>query len=185
HCMLAWEMLHSIVVGPVGIDNVYFEAFIKGFQLPCSTGVDLVDIVRSFSGAEEFVCTAQASSILDFTSLHICFLCSISECSLRELANAFSIAGHNFAGKIFEEVFKDFLTGIGALCPQLLEDAKSRLSVEVRASLSGLQSPTFRMRLMCWAVTGATCILHDGNPIRVGILRLTNWLSSHLITSMV
>lgn len=42
--MLAWEMLHSVVVGPVGIDNAYFEAFIEGFQLPCSTGVDLVDV---------------------------------------------------------------------------------------------------------------------------------------------
>ncbi|KAJ4500532.1 hypothetical protein C8R41DRAFT_914098 [Lentinula lateritia] len=168
HRMLAWEMLHSVVVGPVGIDNAYFEAFIEGFQLPCSTGVDLVDIVRSFSGgAEEFVRTAEASSILDFNSLHIRFLCSISEHSLHELANAFSIAGHNFAGKIFEEVFKEFLTGIGAPCPQLLEDAKSRLSIEVNASLSGLQSPTFRMRLMCWAVTGATRTLRDGNPIRI------------------
>ncbi|KAJ3845593.1 hypothetical protein EV368DRAFT_15726, partial [Lentinula lateritia] len=121
HRMLAWEMLHSVVVGPVGIDNAYFEAFIEGFQLPCSTGVDLVDIVRSFSGgAEEFVRTAEASSILDFNSLHIRFLCSISEHSLHELANAFRIAGHNFAGKIFEEVFKEFLTGIGAPCPQLL-----------------------------------------------------------------
>ncbi|KAJ4483026.1 hypothetical protein C8J55DRAFT_488545 [Lentinula edodes] len=128
HCMLAWEMLHSVVVGPVGVDNTYFEDFIEGFQLPCSTGVDLVDIVRSFSGGvEEVVRTAEASSILDFTSLHIRFLCSISECSLRQLTNALSIVGHNFAGK----------------------------------------SPTFRMHLMCWAVTGATRILRDGNPIRI------------------
>ncbi|KAJ4498607.1 hypothetical protein C8R41DRAFT_864503 [Lentinula lateritia] len=110
----------------LGVDNAYFEAFIKGFQLPCSTGVDLVNLLRGGR-----------------------------------------VIRHNFAGKIFEEVFKDFLTGIGTPCPQLLEDAKSRLSVEVRASLSGLQSPTFRMHLMCWAVTGATRILRDGNPIRI------------------
>ncbi|KAJ4467293.1 hypothetical protein C8R41DRAFT_925843 [Lentinula lateritia] len=35
------------------------------------------------------------------------------------------------------------------------------------ASLTGLQSPTFRMRLMCWAAMGATRVLRDSNPMQI------------------
>ncbi|KAJ4465853.1 hypothetical protein C8R41DRAFT_781225, partial [Lentinula lateritia] len=168
HQKLASEMLHNVVIGPVGVENAYFAAFIKGFLLPCSTGIDLVDIVRSFfGGAEEFVCTAEASMICDFNSLNIRIICSIRGHSLDDLADALSIAGPHFAGRIFEDVIKDFLIGVGAPCPQLLAEIKDRFSPEVKASLMGIQSPTYRMRLMCWAVTGATRVLNDGEPMQI------------------
>ncbi|KAJ4491278.1 hypothetical protein C8J55DRAFT_486271 [Lentinula edodes] len=168
HQALAWEMLHNVVVGSVGIDNAYFAAFIKGFRLPCSTGITLVNIVRSFSGgAEEFVRTAEASTIKDLASLDIRITCSIGDQSSEELSNAFNIAGPPFAGNIFEDAFKDFLTGIGAPCPQQLENIRNQFAPEVQSSLSGLHSPTFRMRVTCWAVTGATHILRDGGAMRI------------------
>ncbi|KAJ3887430.1 hypothetical protein GG344DRAFT_55703, partial [Lentinula edodes] len=160
HQKLALEMLHNVIIGPVGVENAYFSAFIKGFLLPCSTGLDLVDIVRSFfGGAEEFVRTAEASTIRNFDSLNISIICDTRSQTLDELTNALSAAGPYFAGKIFKDVIKDFLVGIGAPCPQLL--------AEVKASLTGLQSPTFRMQMMCWAVTGATRVLRDGEPIQI------------------
>ncbi|KAJ4468079.1 hypothetical protein C8R41DRAFT_778884, partial [Lentinula lateritia] len=168
HQKLASEMLHNVIVGPAGVENAYFTAFIKGFLLPCSTGLDLVDIVRSFfGGAEEFIRTAEASTIRDFDSLNICIISDIKSQTLEELADAFSIAGPHFAGKNFKDVIKDFLVGIGAPCPQLLASIQDRFSPEVKASLTGLQSSTFRMRMMCWAVTGATRVLLDGEPIQI------------------
>ncbi|KAH7868875.1 uncharacterized protein C8R40DRAFT_1177314 [Lentinula edodes] len=145
HQKLASEMLHNVVIGPVGVENAYFTAFIKGFLLPGAAGFNLADIVHSFFGGPE-------------------------EFFLDELADALSIAGPHFAGKTFEDVIKDFLVSIGAPCPQLLAVTKDRFSPEVKASLSGLQSPTFRMRLMCWAVTGAPRVLRDGEPMQVSIL---------------
>ncbi|KAJ3925276.1 MAG: hypothetical protein NXY57DRAFT_907287, partial [Lentinula lateritia] len=168
HQKLAWEMLHKVIVGPVDVENAYFSAFLKGFLLPCSTGIDLVDIVRSFfGGAEEFIRTAELSTIRDFDSLNIRVVCDIGSQSLDKLADAFNIAGSYFAGKMFRDVIQDFLNGIGAPCPRILDSAMDRLSPEVKASLSGLQSPTFRMRLMCWAVTGATRVLHQGEPMQI------------------
>ncbi|KAJ3901848.1 hypothetical protein F5879DRAFT_991545 [Lentinula edodes] len=183
HQKLALEMLHNIVVGPVGVENAYFAAFIKGFLLPCSTGIDLVDIVRSFfGGAEEFIRTAEASIICNFDSLHIRIVCSIRSGSLDELADALSIAGPPFAGRIFEDVIKDFLLGVGAPCPQMLAGIQDRFSPEVKASLSGLQSPTYRMRLMCWAVTGATRVLKGGEPMQIILVddNDTSYLSESL-----
>ncbi|KAJ3899977.1 hypothetical protein F5879DRAFT_809975, partial [Lentinula edodes] len=102
HRKLSWEMLHNVVVGPVDVDNAYFTAFLKGFLLPCSTGIDLVDIVRSFfGGAEEFVRTAEISTICNFASLNIRIVCDLKTQSLDELTNALSAAGPQFAGKSY------------------------------------------------------------------------------------
>ncbi|KAJ3878406.1 hypothetical protein F5051DRAFT_428200 [Lentinula edodes] len=160
HQKLAWEMLHKVIIGPVDVENAYFSAFLKG--------IDLVDIVRSFfGGAEEFIRTAELSTIRDFDSLNIRVVCDIGSQSLDKLADAFNIAGSYFAGKTFRDVIQDFLNGVGVPCPRMLDSAMDRLSPEVKASLSGLQSPTFRMRLMCWAVTGATRVLHQGEPMQI------------------
>ncbi|KAJ3922430.1 hypothetical protein F5877DRAFT_12145, partial [Lentinula edodes] len=171
HQKLAYEMLHNVVVGPVGVENAYFAAFIKGFLLPCSTGIDLVDIVRSFfGGAEEFIHTAEESTIRNFDSLNIRIISCLGSDLQDEFADALSVAGPWFAGMSFQDIFQDFLLGVGAPCPQLLAGIKDRLTPEVKASLSGLQSPTYRMRLTCWAVTGATRVLNDGEPMQVSIL---------------
>ncbi|KAJ4498886.1 hypothetical protein C8R41DRAFT_755706 [Lentinula lateritia] len=188
HQKLASEMLHNVVIGAVGVENAYFAAFIKGFLLPGATGFNLADIVRSFfGGPEEFVRTAEASTIRDFKSLDIRIVCSLGNQSLDELAEALSVAGAHFAGKTFEDIIKDFLISIGAPCPQLLAVTKDRFSPEVKASLSGLQSPTFRMRLMCWAVTGAPRVLRDGEPMQIILVDdndtsyLPHGLTSYLI----
>ncbi|KAH7868083.1 uncharacterized protein C8R40DRAFT_1223693 [Lentinula edodes] len=168
HHKLAWEMLHNVVIGPIDIDNAYFAAFLKGFLLPCATGIDLVDIVRSFfGGPEEFIRTAEMSTIRDFASLNISISCDLKQPSLDELAQALSAAGPQFTGKTFQDIIEDFLAGTGAPCPELLASMMDRFSPEVKTCLSGLRSPTFRMRLMCWAVTGATRVLLEGEPMQI------------------
>ncbi|KAJ3912251.1 hypothetical protein F5877DRAFT_54321, partial [Lentinula edodes] len=168
HHKLAWEMLHNIVIGPLDIDNTYFAAFLKGFLLPCATGIDLVDIVRSFfGGPEEFIRTAEMSTIHHFASLNISISCDLKQQSLDKLAQALSTAGPQFTGKTFQDIIEDFLAGTGAPCPELLASMMDRFSPEVKTCLSGLQSPTFRMRLMCWAVTGATRVLLEGEPMQI------------------
>lgn len=38
-------MLQAAVIGPNGVENVYFQAFLKGFSMPCvSREVDLYDV---------------------------------------------------------------------------------------------------------------------------------------------
>ncbi|KAJ3858993.1 hypothetical protein EV359DRAFT_51523 [Lentinula novae-zelandiae] len=180
HQKLASEMLHNVVIGPVGVENAYFAAFIKGFLLPGATGFNLADV--SVTYMDIFT-----STIRDFESLDIRIVCSLGNQFLDELAEALSVAGAHFAGKTFEDIIKDFLISIGAPCPQLLAVTKDRFSPEVKASLSGLQSPTFRMCLMCWAVTGAPRVLRDGEPMQIILVDdndtsyLPHGLTSYLI----
>lgn len=84
---------------------------------------------------------------------------------LNELADVFAEAGPFFEGKIFEDIFNDFLEGTGAPCPQLLHAIRDRFNQQI--NLAEITSSTFRLKLLCWSTTGAPRIIQEGNPIRV------------------
>lgn len=45
HRSLAYEMLHNAMIGPVGVGNPFFTAFLHGFRLSCVGGtLDLYDV---------------------------------------------------------------------------------------------------------------------------------------------
>lgn len=78
HQKLASEMLHNVVIGPVGVENAYFAAFIKGFLLPGATGFTLADV--SVTYMDIF-----SNSMLSFR------LCAAS---LEDLKNLFELPKH-------------------------------------------------------------------------------------------
>ncbi|KAJ3709777.1 hypothetical protein C8R42DRAFT_598124, partial [Lentinula raphanica] len=164
HIQIAWDMLQKAIIGPGEVNNS-LKHYFKGFTLPCGP-LNLLDIVKSFyGGPEEFVATALASKIEDLHDLYLEIKCQTSD--LEGLANALVKAGPQFSGKIFKDIIQDFLTGVGAPCPQMLEAIKETFSIAAKDSLLGIQSSTFRMQTACWAITGASRIIQEGEPISI------------------
>ncbi|KAJ3870812.1 hypothetical protein F5051DRAFT_341650, partial [Lentinula edodes] len=166
HQRLAWEMLQHAVIGTESMDTNHWCCFKKGFYMQCANTVTVPEIARSFlGGIEEFISSAQNSTINSFYDLRLRVICRLGIESMDRFAAACAEADGGFAGKIFEEIFKEFLTEVGSPCPQLLDTQKHQFSSEVK--LTGIQSPTFRLRLLCWSVTGAPWVIDEGEPIRV------------------
>ncbi|KIK61880.1 hypothetical protein GYMLUDRAFT_165592 [Collybiopsis luxurians FD-317 M1] len=167
HSLLAWEMLHNAVVGPADVEkSVHFQAFIKGLRLPSLNYC--IQVSSSFSGGvEAFIDTALSSEITSFGDLNISFRSNLSDEEEEAFDDAMAEAGQPFAGNTFSGFIQDFLANVGAPCPQLLGSIQGSFSPEARAALSAIQSPTFRMRMLCWAVTGATQVLQEGEPIKI------------------
>ncbi|KAJ3808864.1 hypothetical protein F5876DRAFT_78306 [Lentinula aff. lateritia] len=92
-------------------------------------------------GIEEFISSAQSSTIDGFYDLCLHMICRLGVESMDQFAAACAEAGEGFKGKMFEEIFKEFLTEVGSPCPQLLDAQKHQFNSEVK--LSGIQSPTF------------------------------------------
>ncbi|KAJ3873726.1 hypothetical protein F5051DRAFT_337119, partial [Lentinula edodes] len=170
HRHLAFEMLYNAVVGPTSINNIFFVSFLQGFRMPCIDGTtDLYDIVRSFvGGAEEFVRSAETSIIKGFEDLNLTVTVDLGATILQELVDACTNAGVSFQGKDFEQIFRDFLEETGAPCPQLLESIKGRLSPQI--NLDEITSSTFRMKLLCWSVSGAPRVMHEGDSLKVQLV---------------
>ncbi|KAJ3902275.1 hypothetical protein F5879DRAFT_1044026 [Lentinula edodes] len=170
HRHLAFEMLYSAVVGPISINNVFFVSFLQGFRMRCIDGTtDLYDIVRSFDGgAESFVLSTETSVIKGFEDLNLSFIVDLEATTLRELTDACTNAGPPFQGRIFKEIFRDYLEDSGAPCPRLLNAIKDRLSPQI--NLDDITSSTFRMRLLCWSVSGAPRIMHEGSPLKIQLV---------------
>ncbi|KAJ3859235.1 hypothetical protein EV359DRAFT_68337 [Lentinula novae-zelandiae] len=170
HRHLAFEMLYNAVVGPTSINNVFFVSFLQGFRMRCIDGTaDLYDIVRSFDGgAESFVQSTETSIIKRFEDLNLSFVVDLEATTLRELTDACANAGAPFEGKLFKEIFRDYLEDTGVPCPHLLDTIKDRLSPQI--NLDEITSPTFRMKLLCWSVSGAPRIMHEGDPLKIQLV---------------
>ncbi|KAJ3926510.1 MAG: hypothetical protein NXY57DRAFT_878114, partial [Lentinula lateritia] len=50
HNAIAHHMLHNATIGPAGIDHPYFQAFIKGFRLPCKNHYTLPQASSTITG---------------------------------------------------------------------------------------------------------------------------------------
>ncbi|KAJ3964445.1 hypothetical protein EV361DRAFT_978731, partial [Lentinula raphanica] len=174
HRQLAFEMLQCAAIGPIGVNNAFFQAFCRGFRMQCNEQtIDLYTIVQSFcGGAEEFVQSAETSIIKEYDDLNLRMHANLGPDLQQKLSDAFAHAGPDFEGKTFEEMFREFLEATGAPCPQLLESIKDRFSPKI--DLNDITSPTFRMKLLCWSVTGAPRIIHEGDPLRVQLVEDDN-----------
>ncbi|KAJ3804670.1 hypothetical protein F5876DRAFT_53094 [Lentinula aff. lateritia] len=161
HNAIAHHMLHNATIGPAEIDHPYFQAFIKGFRLPCKNHYTLPQassiISRSFvGGSYEFVMHLSKTMIKDLNSLPICYFNQTTESTNMALQNAYRVVfGGEFA---FDAWFEDFLLGVGTPCPTLLDSAKDRFNSVVK--LEDISESTFRLRSFAWAISGVPrCIL--------------------------
>ncbi|KAJ3761631.1 hypothetical protein EV360DRAFT_37434, partial [Lentinula raphanica] len=123
-------------------------------------------------GAEEFVQSAETSIIKSYDDLNLRMHANLGPDLEQKLSNAFANAGPAFEGKTFEEVFREFLEATGAPCPQLLDAIKDRFSPKI--DLDEITSPTFRMKLLCWSVSGAPRVINEGDPLRVQLVEDNN-----------
>ncbi|KAF9070801.1 hypothetical protein BDP27DRAFT_1220024, partial [Rhodocollybia butyracea] len=166
HRVLAYEMLHNAIIGPISVTNAYFQLFLEGFNLCCSPTLDFCDIVKSFhGGAEDFIQTAEVSVIRCFDDLNLRVLDAVNGPACEDFTNACAEAGPDFADKTFETIFQDFLEGTGAPCPSVFDEIKDRFNPEI--DLERIDSPTFRMQILCWSVSGAPRVIAEGEPLRV------------------
>ncbi|KAJ3929127.1 MAG: hypothetical protein NXY57DRAFT_900688 [Lentinula lateritia] len=155
HNAIAHHMLHNATIGPAEIDHPYFQAFIKGFRLPCKNHYTLPQassiISRSFvGGSYEFVMHLSKTMIKDLNSLPICYFNQTTESTNMALQNAYRVVfGGEFA---FDAWFEDFLLGVGTPCPTLLDSAKDRFNSVVK--LEDISESTFRLRSFAWAISG-------------------------------
>ncbi|KAF9064562.1 hypothetical protein BDP27DRAFT_1230246, partial [Rhodocollybia butyracea] len=166
HRVLAYEMLHNAIIGPIGVTNAYFQLFLEGFRLPCSSTLDICDLVRNFhGGAEEFIQTAEISVIRSFDDLNIRILDAVNGPFRDDFTSACAEAGPDFADKSFETIFQEFLEATGAPCPSVFDEIKDRFNPEI--NLERIDSSTFRMEILCWSVSGASRVIAEGEPLRI------------------
>ncbi|KAL0563944.1 hypothetical protein V5O48_018112, partial [Marasmius crinis-equi] len=164
HKVLGWEMLHSAVVGPQpGVQHPFWVHFLRGFNMPCKKGFSLPQIARAYiAGSTEFVGSIYDGHISNYNSLRLEFNNELTAVSQARL----DIALSSQPGlPNFKALFRGFLEGTGAPCPDLLASIKDRFSPSI--DLNDINSFTFRMRMFCWATTGTPNVILDGPKIEV------------------
>ncbi|KAJ3826377.1 hypothetical protein F5880DRAFT_1476387 [Lentinula raphanica] len=162
HRSLAWTMLHNAIVGPVTTDHPYFAAFIEGLLLPCkSIRFDLSKIAACFDGGINEVASMAIT-------MHSGWNTPIGLLLLLESRTALSDAYEIFpkwSGSDFEDIFKEFLEGTGLPCPSIMTEIQGRFDDVV--TLEGASEKAYRMKMFCWATTGAPHIATDRPLIEV------------------
>ncbi|KAJ3888324.1 hypothetical protein GG344DRAFT_19325, partial [Lentinula edodes] len=150
HNTIAHCMLHNATIGPAEIDHPYFQAFIKGFRLPCKNHYTLPQASSIIAGECVLI-----YGVIDFTqlrgsSLPIRYFNQTTESTNMALQNAYRVV---FGGEfVFDAWFEDFLLGVGTPCPTLLNCAKDRFNSMVK--LEDISESTFRLRSFAWAISG-------------------------------
>ncbi|KAL0570439.1 hypothetical protein V5O48_011516 [Marasmius crinis-equi] len=143
HIALASEMLYSAIVGKRGPGHPVFTCFLKGFVMPCDLGYSFTQLARVFhGGSEAFVSSVYQNFITSYHSLRL----------------------HTVAAS-FEDFFRLFLEGVGYPDVDLMEAEEGRFSPLV--NFDNIHSDNFRMRMLCWAATGAPFVLPEGPPIKI------------------
>ncbi|KAJ8094089.1 hypothetical protein PM082_023297 [Marasmius tenuissimus] len=170
HTALAWEMLHNGVIGTKTCDHPAFQSFLKGFYMPCDKGYMFTQIARSYQGgSENFVCSVYQNHISHYSDLlleHQSRLTPVSETRLREAFHA----NPTLEVDDFKELFRAFLEETGYPSLDLMEELNGCFNPIV--DLSDIHDDTFRMRMLCWAATGAPYIVlveDDDAEYRAGL----------------
>ncbi|KAL0579669.1 hypothetical protein V5O48_002299 [Marasmius crinis-equi] len=167
HKVLGWEMLHAAVVGPQpGVKHPFWQAFLRGFNMPCKRGFSFTQrkLARAYvTGSTTFVGSVYAGHITNYDSLRLSFDPEL-EVTTENLLHE-RLAHWATLPDSFPDMFREFLEGTGAPCPELLNSIKDRFHPVV--DLSDINSSTFRMRMFCWATTGTPTVILDGSAITV------------------
>ncbi|KAL0067941.1 hypothetical protein AAF712_005110 [Marasmius tenuissimus] len=123
------------------------------------------DIARSYQGgSEEFVSSVYDSYIHHYSSLRLDYQSLLKDESTTKLNRAIQ-DNPSFSAASFQDLFRGFLEGSGYPSLELMNGVKGRLSPVI--SLDEIHQDTFRMRMFCWAATGAPFVLTDGIRTKV------------------
>ncbi|KAJ8091889.1 hypothetical protein PM082_024122 [Marasmius tenuissimus] len=165
HRALGWEMLHNAIIGSKSTDHPAIALFLKGFRMPCDKGYNFTQIARAFQGGSvEFVSEVYNNYISHYSNLRLSYQSLIQPETFEKLIQALEESS-SFVVTSFQELFRDFLEGTGCPSIELMNNLKGRLNPIV--NLEDIDEDTFRMRMFCWAATGAPFVLADGLPTRV------------------
>ncbi|KAJ7149389.1 hypothetical protein C8R43DRAFT_887958 [Mycena crocata] len=149
HRALGHEMVYCAVIRSQPPSHTEPEAFYKGLRLGCSNGFDFFQVIRSYpGGSTTFLSHIWTSVIQDYESLrpHMS-ICTVSPEGL------IPIGGPGSTIPDFRSILEGFLAGYGVPCPNLFAEAKGSLSALI--PIDNMDSPAFRSRCLCWAVTGS------------------------------
>ncbi|KAJ3817406.1 hypothetical protein F5880DRAFT_1618305 [Lentinula raphanica] len=168
HHSLAWKMLYAAVVGPTTTDHPYFKSFIKGLLLPCKIiNLDLSELTQNFNGGStEFVVSLLETHITgDYGKLRLEYVDRTEWSTKQTLEEAYASVCSEWSAGGFEAIFQEFLEGKELPCPALMQDLQGRFDSVV--ALEAASDKAFRMRMFCWAVSGAPQIFLDGQELEV------------------
>ncbi|KAK1230781.1 hypothetical protein PQX77_006130 [Marasmius sp. AFHP31] len=165
HRALGWEMLHNAILGVKGIDHPAVMFFLKGFKMPCDKGYNFTQIACSFQGSSEaFVSSVYECYIHHYSSLKLDYQSLLKDETSIKLNHAIR-DNHSFAASSFQDLFQGFLEGSGYPSFDLMNGLRGRLNPII--NLDNIHQDTFRMRMLCWAATGAPYVLTDGIRTKV------------------
>ncbi|KAE9396932.1 hypothetical protein BT96DRAFT_823986 [Gymnopus androsaceus JB14] len=177
HLSLAWTMLHNAIIGAVSIEHPYFKAFLEGLKLPCKNSFNLSEIAHSYLGeVSGFVVDLMSATIKSFQDLRLIVREDISEGEKRALNDAFSASGPQYQDASFSALFQEFLEGVGAPSAGMLDAVKDRYEPSVASTLENLNQPAYRMKMFCWAASGAPRVMPDEDPIKASACFLLHFL---------
>ncbi|KAK7445421.1 hypothetical protein VKT23_014838 [Stygiomarasmius scandens] len=158
HDTIASLMLYQSTISFEPPTHPEIQAFLTGFKLPAENHFDFAKVIRrSFRGGSEAL---------------------LSQISLSHISGPESVKDHvavevpstalvDRLTRLFDEPFEfvrlleDFLTGIGAPCPDLWADLLPHLNECVRKRLEDVDQPYFRAQVFFWAATGSPEIRAD------------------------
>ncbi|KAK1219074.1 hypothetical protein PQX77_018223 [Marasmius sp. AFHP31] len=165
HRALGWEMLHNAILGSRGVDHPAVMFFLKGFRMPCDKGYNFTQIARSYQGgSEEFVSSVYENYIHHYSSLRLDYQSLLKDETTRKLNRAIQETP-SWVAASFPDLFRGFLEGSGYPSFELMNGLKGRLNPII--NLDDIHQDTFRMRMFCWAATGAPYVLTDGVRTKV------------------
>jgi len=125
--------------------------------------------------------TAELSLITEHDDLHVLYVNQLGATELQAFQNACADSGQSsgFVGKLFSDIFREFLEEAGAPCPEMLNSLHGRFDLAIR--VKDINDPTFRMKMFCWATTGAPRVMREGEPIRVSstLIFVSAWLNKN------
>lgn len=116
------------------------------------------------------------TTIKSFDDLRLVIREDISETEKTALNSAFLASGSHYQNSSFAALFREFLEGMGAPSPSMLEAVKDRYEPSVMSTLENLDQSTYRMKMFCWAATGAPRVMLDEDNIKVCLGSLLHFL---------
>ncbi|KAL0069951.1 hypothetical protein AAF712_002846 [Marasmius tenuissimus] len=166
HTALATEMLYAAIIGKRGPRHPVFQCFKHGFLMLCDQGYDFTKLVCVFhGGSEKFVSSVYNSHINGYHDLRLQYVSKLHLATEDQLAGAFSDHPSTISlAPSFEDFFRQFLESIGYPDLDMMEAEEGQFSRVV--NLEDIGTENFRMRMLCWAATGAPYIL-EGAPIKI------------------
>ncbi|KAL0061193.1 hypothetical protein AAF712_012013 [Marasmius tenuissimus] len=162
HISLGWEMLYAATIGRRGPGHPVFQSFLKGFVMPCEQGYKFTQLTRTYlGGSDAFVSSVYLNFIESYQDLRIEYVSKLS----LESEQCVTLALEAIDVDSFKQLYQQFLEGKGMPNVELMEAERGRFQPVV--CLTDINLETFRMRMFCWATTGAPFAHIDGSATKI------------------